>query len=108
MRAKRQDNLIGRWRIIETDLWDRDYLDMLDPAHITFRAGGRGDFAFGCVHATLGGQPSGKALSFTWTGFDENDDVSGEGFAELQDDGTLEGEISFYNGDEATFKAHRF
>lgn len=108
MRAKRQGNLIGRWRIIETDLWARDYLDMLDPAHITFRAGGRGELAFGCVNATLEGQPGGGTVCFSWTGFDENDEVSGEGFAELQDDGTLEGEICFHNGDEATFRARRF
>jgi hypothetical protein len=24
--------LIGRWRIVEADLWDRDYLDLVEPA----------------------------------------------------------------------------
>jgi hypothetical protein len=27
--------LIGRWRIVEADLWDRDYLDLDGPATIT-------------------------------------------------------------------------
>ena len=26
--------LIGRWRIVEADLWDRDYLDMVEPAYL--------------------------------------------------------------------------
>ena len=33
------------------------------------------------------------------------DEVSGSGWAELNDDGTLNGEISFHLGDESTFKA---
>ena len=27
--------LIGTWRIIEADLWDRDYLDLVEPAYLT-------------------------------------------------------------------------
>ncbi len=26
----------GRWRITEMDVWDNDYLDLVEPAHITF------------------------------------------------------------------------
>jgi hypothetical protein len=26
----------GRWRIVETEMWDRDTLDLVVPAHITF------------------------------------------------------------------------
>lgn len=36
---------------------------------------------------------------------DEGDQVSGDGWAELQNDGSLAGEISYHNGDETTFKA---
>jgi hypothetical protein len=28
----------GRWRITEMDVWDNDYLDLVEPAHITSRA----------------------------------------------------------------------
>ena len=34
--------LIGRWRIVESDLWDRDYLDLVEPAYMTFAKNGRG------------------------------------------------------------------
>jgi len=33
------------------------------------------------------------SIDFTWIGFDEGDDVSGEGSAELLDDGSIEIEI---------------
>lgn len=44
---------------------------------------------------------------FTWTGFDEMDEVSGSGSAELLDDGTLEIEFTYHLGDEAVLKAER-
>ncbi len=46
-------SLIGKWRINEADLWDRDYLDLVGPAHITFEGNGHGEFAFGCVNGGL-------------------------------------------------------
>ena len=99
--------ILGRWRIIETDLWDKDYLDMLGPAHITFQANGTGEFAFGAVTASLQCYYASDGVSFTWTGSDEMDEVSGDGSADLTDDGTLDGEICFHNGDEAEFKARK-
>ena len=27
---------LGRWRIVEADQWDRDYLDLVEPAFIRF------------------------------------------------------------------------
>ncbi|MDQ4061105.1 MAG: hypothetical protein M3145_08385, partial [Pseudomonadota bacterium] len=30
--------VIGRWRIVEADLWDRDYLVLLEPAAIIIGA----------------------------------------------------------------------
>jgi hypothetical protein len=28
-------SLLGTWRIVETELWDVDDLDVTDPAHLT-------------------------------------------------------------------------
>lgn len=97
--------LIGRWRILEADLWDRDYLDLVEPAHIEIGEDGRGAFAFGAVNATLELEYSRTLVFFRWSGFDEGDEVSGSGSAELQDDGTAEIELSFDNGDDATLTA---
>ena len=47
MMAILDDPLIGTWRIDEADLWDRGYLDLVEPASITIRADGHGEIAFG-------------------------------------------------------------
>lgn len=39
--------LIGRWWIVEADLWDRGYLDLVEPATITIGADNHGEIAFG-------------------------------------------------------------
>ncbi|HET7282476.1 MAG TPA: hypothetical protein VFI67_09155 [Sphingomicrobium sp.] len=46
-------------------------------------------------------------MFFRWTGSDEGDEISGDGSAELQDDGTIEIELSFDNGDDAILTARR-
>ena len=45
--------IIGRWRIVEADLWDGDYLDLVEPAYLQIGSDGSGEFAFGVVTATL-------------------------------------------------------
>lgn len=99
--------LLGRWRIIEADLWDRDYLDLVEPAYLQIGDDGWAEFAFGVV--TAGGELeySRTIVFFRWNGFDEGDEVSGDGSAELQDDGTIEIELSFDNGDDAILTGRR-
>ena len=48
-----------------------------------------------------------SATSFRWTGFDEGDEISGHGSAELQDNRSLEIELAFDNGDDAILTARR-
>ncbi|OKH87122.1 hypothetical protein [Thalassospira sp. TSL5-1] len=97
--------LIGRWRIVEADLWDRDYLDLVEPAAITIGPDGHGEIAFGAMQAILDLGYSTSFVSFTWRGYDEMDDVSGDGDAELLEDGSLEIIFTYHNGDEAVLKA---
>ena len=40
MSAPAECEVIGRWRIVEADLWDRDYLDLVDPAFIASAGAG--------------------------------------------------------------------
>jgi hypothetical protein len=47
------------------------------------------------------------SIGFRWAGCDEGDEVRGEGTAELLDDGTIEIEFGYDNGDEAVLKAKR-
>jgi hypothetical protein len=87
--------------------WDRDYLDLVEPAFINIDRGGRGELAFGVVNASLDLEYSRTMVFFTFEGFDEGDEVSGSGSAELQGDSTLEIEIAFHLGDEAVLRAER-
>ena len=98
---------IGNWRIVEADIWDREYLDLVRPAHVTFEAGGHGEMAFGCVDVGLDCEHSERTVFFTFAGFDEMDEISGAGSAEIGDDGTLDIEIRFHLGDDAELKARR-
>jgi hypothetical protein len=99
--------LVGRWRIVEADIWDRAYLNLSGPATITITDDGRGEIAFGALQASLDIEYSRSSIGFTWQGFDEMDEVSGNGSAELLDDGSIEIEFAYHNGDEAILKAKR-
>jgi hypothetical protein len=99
--------LVGRWRIVEADIWDRAYLDLCGPAAMVIDADGRGEIAFGAMQATLDVEYGPSSIVFTWMGFDEMDEVSGEGNAELLDDGSLKIEFEYDNGDDAVLKAKR-
>lgn len=105
MRAPMNCRIIGRWRIVEADLWDRDYLDLVEPAMMTIRADGQGEIAFGAMQASLDLEYSRSMVFFTWVGFDEMDEITGSGSAELLEDGTLEIEFAYHLGDEAVLKA---
>ncbi len=97
----------GKWRIAEMPDFVADYPDMLEPAYIKFGKSG-GEFAFGCVTGVIHGRISGDAVEFTWSGNDEMDQVSGHGWAELQEGGMLEGQICRDGGDDANFIARRW
>ena len=87
------------------ELWDASYLDMMEPAYILFDDKVGGEFAFGCVTGHIHNRAADKSADFTWKGNDEMDETAGDGCAELQEDGSLKGEIRFHNGDESAFIA---
>lgn len=99
--------IIGRWRIVKADIWDRGYLDLSGPAHLTVSDSGWAELAFGALQAGGEIEYSKNIVFFSWNGFDEGDEISGEASAELQDDGSLEIELSFENGDDVTLIARR-
>jgi hypothetical protein len=107
MTGRAECEVIGRWRIISSDLWDGDYLDLVDPAYIDIGGSGRGELVFGVVTASLDLSYSRTIVFFTFEGCDEDNEVTGSGSAELLDDGTLEIEISFHLGDDAVLRAER-
>ena len=99
--------LAGRWRIVEADLWERDFLVLAGPAGPTIGPDGQGEIAFGALQAGLDLAYGRRDVSFTRAGFDEMDEASGDGSAALLADGSLEIELAYHNGDEAVLKAVR-
>ena len=97
----------GKWRIVKMPDYESDFLDMMEPAYILFDRSGS-EFAFGCVTGAIHAIVEGDSVEFTWSGNDEMDEASGNGWAELQEDDTLEGQICFQGGDEADFIARRW
>jgi hypothetical protein len=99
--------LLGRWRIVAADLWESDYLDLVEPAALVVRADGQGEIAFGALQASLDVDYGPDEIGFTWAGFDERDEVSGSGSAALQADGSLQIDFEYHHGDEAVLRAVR-
>ena len=96
----------GRWRIAETDLWDDEALDLVEPASLTV-AGEAGDLRLAAIDADLdirydarNGSP---IAEFSFAGFDENDQVTGRGWLQPGTAGRLVGHLYFHQGDDSGF-----
>jgi hypothetical protein len=101
--------LMGRWRIVEMDMWDRDAIDLLEPGFIEFAGDGTGQFGFialrGWMHCRSTERDGRTSVEFSWDGVDEGDQVSGRGWATVVDDVTLKGHLFIHRGDDSGFRA---
>jgi hypothetical protein len=61
----------------------------------------------GALQAGLDIEYSRLSVGFTWEGFDEMDEISSNGSAELLDDGSIEIELANHNGYQAVLKTKR-
>ena len=82
MRTRVNHHIVGKWRLIEMEQWDREFIDLVEPGFISFQKGGQGEMRFGAVNLELDWEmnEAGK-FEFTFTGFDEGDETTGKGFA---------------------------
>jgi hypothetical protein len=98
------------WRIVEMELWDKDYIDLEGPGFIKFDKGGNGHFRFGAVQGDLDCRVENYAeierIEFSWEGNNDADPACGRGWAVLRN-GTLHGRLLFHRGDESSFRATR-
>ncbi len=87
----------GRWRIVEMETWDQDYVDMEVPGYIEFNKTGGGSFQFGLVQGAMDCRFELSAdrpvARFSWEGNDEMDQASGRGWAKIDAKGRLKGRI---------------
>lgn len=95
--------ILGKWQIIEMELWEQKDVELMGPAFIEFGNNGAGEFNFiaveGCMdchHIKKNGLPF---VDFTWDGNDECDPVNGRGWATIEND-ILSGRIYFHQGEK--------
>lgn len=97
----------GRWRIVEMDTWPDDYLDLVEPAHITFEGDSEGEIVFGAVKGWLdvryGSRDGAACAEFSWEGHDESDTACGRGWVAIGTAGRLVGHIFIHCGDDSGF-----
>lgn len=108
--AKGRRLVEGRWRIVETEMWDQEALDLVVPAHITFERNGMGEMQLIAIGASIDYRVEERGdapvVEFSWSGFDEMDPASGRGWARVEDD-TMRGKLFIHQGDESSFTAKR-
>jgi hypothetical protein len=85
----------GRWRIVEMDVWDNDFLDLVEETHLTFQGKSDGEIAFGALKGFLdvryGTRDGSACAEFSWEGHDESDPSCGRGWAMIGTAGRLVG-----------------
>jgi hypothetical protein len=96
----------GRWRLVETDLWSDDSIDLLEEAHIVFDADRLGSLVVGALQADIDyrtGERDGRpSVEFSWVGDDDGHPSSGRGWAHVQPDNTMRVKLYIHRGDEVT------
>lgn len=101
----------GRWRLVEMEMWDQDFLDLVVEAHITVEDNALGYFQFGAVEGQIdcrfdtdAGKPR---ATFSWRGDDEGDPANGRGWFTLVEDARIEGRFFFHTGDDSSLTGVR-
>ncbi|MGH7414754.1 MAG: hypothetical protein ACREKJ_11200 [Candidatus Rokuibacteriota bacterium] len=95
---------------METELWDREALDLVAPAYMRFDRKGLGEMELIAIGASIDYRVEQRedalVLEFSWSGFDEMEATSGRAWARIDGD-TLRGKLFIHQGDESTFVARR-
>ena len=94
----------GWWRIVDTETWVNDGLDILGPALLSLT--GSGDrLRMHCLLAHVDARATRSGVSFRWKGSWEYDPVSETSSVKLGKDDQLKGRIEISDGDDNTFIA---
>ncbi|MCW8854202.1 MAG: hypothetical protein OQK76_13470 [Gammaproteobacteria bacterium] len=101
--------LLGKWRIIDSEEWAPDMLNMDGDAYIEIEKDGFGFINFCAVEVDLDYRCSKKddnKIYFSFSGNDDNDPVSGRGWAKLHGN-KLKAQIYFHRGMESWLNAEK-
>lgn len=99
---------LGVWRIVQMDVWDQDYVNLVVPGHFTFEQDNQGKFQFGTVRGWLDCRlvraGDAERIEFSWQGHSDTDEACGRGWAVIKDGG-LHGHIFIHCSDDSAFGA---
>lgn len=102
---------VGYWKIIEMEVWARDYIDLVIPGFIEFKYEEdhlMGEFQFGTVSGWLDCRVRDvngvTYIEWSWQGQSDTDPGCGRGWATLVND-ELVGRIFIHCSDDSAFKA---
>ena len=105
-----KNKYVGKWRIVEMEQWDQDFIDLVVPGHITLKEAGQGSFQFGAVEGKIDYRIEKVAnmerFEFSWAGYDEFDSVCGRGWAVIEGN-ELRGRLYFHFGEDSWYRAIR-
>ena len=103
--------MIGTWRITHTELWDREALDLVEPAFIRFEPDHLGEMGMIALRADVDFRLENKdappRVEFSFVGDDDGTPCTGRGWAALGDDDVLRGRLYIHRGDDSAFEAER-
>lgn len=101
----------GGWRIVETEVWEEDALDTVQPAFVRFDDECIGSFGMIVIQAGIDcrfGVRDGRPLvEFTFEGDDDGHPCTGRAWATIEPDGKLRGRLFIHLGDDSEFVAER-
>jgi hypothetical protein len=107
---RRTNPYLGKWRIIEMELWDKEFIDMETEGYFYFEKDEMGHFQFGLVQGQIDYRLDKigniERLEFSWEGQDEDDEAFGRGWAVIKND-YIEGRFYFHFGDNSAFRAEK-
>jgi len=101
--------VVGRWRIKWMEIWDQEFVDLIEPGYFQFDEDGLGFFVFGAVEGQIDYRASddGTRVDFSWSGNDDGREKSGRGWFEYPSAGLAKGFFFIHCGDESAVKLER-
>lgn len=101
--------IVGRWRIKWMEMWDQEFVDLVEPGCFQFGEDGLGFFIFGAVQGQIDYRASDDEtrVDFSWSGNDEGREKSGRGWFEFQSATLAKGLFFIHCGDESAVELER-
>lgn len=99
--------LAGRWRIVEMGVRGNNVLELLEPAHLTFKGPADGEIASGALKGFLnvryGARDGAACAGLSWQGYDDNDLAYGRGWVMIGIADRLVGHFFIHKTDHSGF-----